>query len=204
MRSLSFTSSNHLREKIICIIHQLGGVSMSRSGSRARKKPSLHGLTRERIPREKSREFFEQLIRSDDRSLAIAATAAIEQTLIRLLQKFLIPLDDKGLAETFYDQDGLLATFSRQIKMAYLLGLFPKKLRDDLDNIRRLRNVFAHWAFELKFTEPLVAEICAKLETKRPGSQPRTEPRWQFFETAFEVEAQLFQIMESRMVFRLE
>jgi DNA-binding MltR family transcriptional regulator len=148
-------------------------------------------------------ELHRQLVRSDDRSLAIAATAAIEQNLVRLLQEHFIPLDDQGLAETFYDPDALLGTLSRRIRMAYLLGILPRVMRDDIDRIRKIRNVFAHRALDLKFSEAQVAEICAKLQTKAPHSKPKEMARWQFFETAVEIHTQITLLTVKRVGFQL-
>jgi DNA-binding MltR family transcriptional regulator len=50
-----------------------------------------------------------------------------------------------------------LATFSAKIQLTFALGLLPRKTRDKIEVIRRLRNDFAHQWGPIDFTD----ERCA-------------------------------------------
>lgn len=78
----------------------------------------------------------------DERGLVLALAAFAEEALGDLIEAFLIPGDSaKQLLEGF---NAPLGTFSARIKMAYSLGLITKRQHADLDQLRRIRNEFAH------------------------------------------------------------
>lgn len=87
--------------------------------------------------------------------------------------------NETGRAEIFYDQHALLGTLARRIALTWLLGLIDKKTKNDLDRIRRIRNVFAHRIHDLRFSHPQIAEICRKLDTHGTDATKLT-PREQF------------------------
>jgi DNA-binding MltR family transcriptional regulator len=78
----------------------------------------------------------------DERGLVLALAAFAEEALGDLIEAYLIPGDPaKQLLEGF---NAPLGTFSARIKMAYSLGLITKHQHADLDQLRRIRNEFAH------------------------------------------------------------
>jgi DNA-binding MltR family transcriptional regulator len=78
----------------------------------------------------------------DERGLVLALAAFAEEALGDLIEAFLIPGDPaKQLLEGF---NAPLGTFSARIKMAYSVGLITKRQHADLDQLRRIRNEFAH------------------------------------------------------------
>jgi hypothetical protein len=86
--------------------------------------------------------------RGDHRALAITCAAFLERALEEYVSSALKWPDDEGEAareqKAFFESDAPYATFSAKIRLGFLLGLYNKVVRDDLDTIREIRNAFAH------------------------------------------------------------
>jgi len=85
-------------------------------------------------------------------------------------------------------EDGAM-TFSIKIRLAYALGVYGPKSRDDLDMMRHIRNFFAHERSHLTFDDPDVVGLCDQLKwiDEFPwgglvGEKPTT-PRIRYVET---------------------
>lgn len=137
---------------------------MPKHGAKERKKPSLFQLMRKDNRGPGVRDCHEALTTANDRTAAIAGSAAVDQDLIELLLDRFIALDDAAIAETFYESNAVLGTFADRIAVAYLLGIIPVAVKQDLDHIRRIRSVFAHRFGETEFSHPLISDVCEKLQ----------------------------------------
>ncbi|SHJ24767.1 Mannitol repressor [Mesonia phycicola] len=84
----------------------------------------------------------EQLINESDRGCVILAVSFLETILTDLLKGKLI--GSKKHFKNLFDFSGPLGTFSSKIKMSYSIGLISESEKTDLENIRSLRNIFAH------------------------------------------------------------
>jgi hypothetical protein len=49
--------------------------------------------------------------------------------------------------------------------MAYLLALIPKDIRDDVDAVRKIRNLFAHRIEDVAFDKSPVSDLAMNLKT---------------------------------------
>lgn len=91
----------------------------------------------------------------DERGLVLALAAFAEEALGDLIEAFLIPGDPaKQLLKAF---NAPLGTFSARINMAYSLGLITKRQHADLDQLRRIRNEFAHNWEPMSFNDQKIA-----------------------------------------------
>jgi hypothetical protein len=54
--------------------------------------------------------------------------------------------------------------FAVKTRMAYALGVFGPKTRDDIDIIRHIRNLFAHDRSHLTFEDSVVSDLCRQLK----------------------------------------
>lgn len=78
----------------------------------------------------------------DDRGLVLSLAAFAEDALGGLLKAFLLQVPASGqLIDGF---GAPLGNFSSRIKAAYSLGLVTKSQFDDLEQLRKIRNLFAH------------------------------------------------------------
>jgi hypothetical protein len=77
---------------------------------------------------------------TDDRAIAVVGAAFLDSILERTLFNFMVD-DEKEAAKLV---EGALGTFSGRVTATYCLGLICKTVRDDLRNIGKIRNKFAH------------------------------------------------------------
>lgn len=78
----------------------------------------------------------------DDRGLVLSLAAFAEEALGKLLKAYLLPVGTSNeLVDGF---NAPLGNFSTRIKAAYSLGLVTKRQFDDLQQLRKIRNLFAH------------------------------------------------------------
>ena len=99
-----------------------------------------------------------------DRSAAILAASLLEDQLRTLLQKLLV--SDTHTAKMF-DTYGPLSTLSARCEIAYLMAIIPKDIRDDIDIVRKIRNLFAHRIEDVSFDTPPVCDLATNLKSAR-------------------------------------
>jgi DNA-binding MltR family transcriptional regulator len=92
------------------------------------------------------------------RGAIIIGATLLEDALRVVIRRHMISLK-KEEADQLFTGTAPLATFSAKIRLAYALGLIGPKTRGDLDNVRELRNAFAHGKMVLRFETPEVAEV---------------------------------------------
>jgi hypothetical protein len=98
-----------------------------------------------------------------DRSTVVLFGSFVETQLRRLLVSRIrnaLNSNDRGL---LFGNNGVISTFSSKIIVAYVFKIIGKTTRSDLDNIRVLRNEFAHSRIPFGFTTAEVREVCSKL-----------------------------------------
>lgn len=94
----------------------------------------------------------------DDRAMVLLCVSLLEQALEEaLLTQFLCAYDaPPGRDRLFGGDGGAVSTFAGKITLGHALGLYGSYLRDDLDRLRRIRNVFAHARTTLKLDSPVI------------------------------------------------
>jgi hypothetical protein len=98
------------------------------------------------------------------RATAITLGALLEAKLESAIYTKLIPNIPKSSREKIFGVQGILATFSARIEMAFVLGLIGPEIRKDLDHIREIRNAFAHAKGIISFDTPEIATKCDKIK----------------------------------------
>jgi hypothetical protein len=115
--------------------------------------------------------FLSEMNGESDRAVAIVCGTLVEDGLAIALRRIMLPLsrdDDDRL----FGPDMPLGTFSAKVKLAYAMNVIEADARRDLDNIRCLRNAFAHAQIPLHFDMPEVSAVCDLLCTAYPPVQP--------------------------------
>lgn len=125
----------------------------------------LHQLIRsEPTPQQIENIENELYLSSSDRAAAIMWSSFLEVGLERLLacmlRSDLSPDDRKNV----FGFGGALNSFSSKIVMAYALKLIGPQTRFDFDQIKFLRNVFAHSWTSISFETPEVSAVCDQLK----------------------------------------
>jgi DNA-binding MltR family transcriptional regulator len=136
---------------------------MGRGGSRGQKKPSLYDLSRQHVRPEDRDEYIKELLGGSDRAAALVAAADVEAFLPLLIRLKVTRLDEAELKALFFERNAPLGEFAARTLVAYGLGVIDAGERDDLNIIRRVRNVFAHSVAPVTFEHELIAQECSHL-----------------------------------------
>jgi DNA-binding MltR family transcriptional regulator len=140
----------------------------------ASKKDTLYSLARERNSSPEDKQaYFAELGGESDRSCALIASSYVEHALVDLIRTSLIYLSEAEVDALFFARDATLGTFSKQIDIAYALGLIMPQQRTDLDRIRKIRNTFAHAIKSVRFADALLAAEISKLSKFTDNEGPR-------------------------------
>jgi hypothetical protein len=139
----------------------------------------LHELEREGYATAIARgqPFVLALIDESDRGCAIVGASFVEDRLEALLRA-VCRSDEESITQAvdpLFDSYGPFATFSGKIQAAFALRLIDRRLKGQLDLIRRMRNNFAHDQGPLSFEvgpcrDRLRALIETVVEEVRQGS----------------------------------
>jgi mannitol operon repressor len=106
-------------------------------------------------------EILFDLTNQPDRTAAIVGSAVLEDRLRRTILRHLRPdLTDDDQAMLFEDLNGPLSGFDAKARLSYALGILDKDTKTDFDNIRRIRNGFAHSIPHHSFQVPVIANMC--------------------------------------------
>jgi len=107
-------------------------------------------------------DFRNALMYESDRGCVLMSAAFIEDKITQLLKTYMI--QDLKKQKDIFEGNGALGTFSSKIDIAFLLGLIPKNILNDLHILRRIRNDFAHNAKPITFTTDYVKDRCNALQ----------------------------------------
>jgi hypothetical protein len=97
-----------------------------------------------------------EIYSATDRAAAVLLGSLAERAVERLLRR---KMRHQGV-ESLFDFHGPCGAFSDKIQIAYAFELIGPKTKHDLDLIRLLRNEFAHTRMPMRFTTPVVREVC--------------------------------------------
>jgi mannitol operon repressor len=112
--------------------------------------------------------FINEFAYESDRASAVLGAAYLDELLEKLIASFLI--DDKKAIDTLLSSSNPyapLGSFSTKIIMAYCLGLIDKIQFDDLNILKRIRNLFAHGIHGLDFQNEKISSEIKKPKTHR-------------------------------------
>lgn len=91
----------------------------------------------------------------DDRGLVLSLAAFAEEALGNLLKAFMLP---GSTTESLIDgSNAPLGNFSSRIKAAFSFGLVTKKQFDDLEQLRKIRNSYAHTWQPISLTDQKIS-----------------------------------------------
>jgi len=107
------------------------------------------------------REAAASFERESDRGSALIAIAWVDDALEACLRSRF--KDEQAIVDSVLRQDGPLGSFSSRIKVAYLLGVITASLYKDLDNMRKIRNEFAHVRRKASFKDQRIKDRCKLL-----------------------------------------
>lgn len=109
----------------------------------------------------RDRQLITILVQGSDRDAAILGGAILEELLNRLLSKKLV--QSAIFNDAIDNSNGSLSTFSNKIQISYLIGAISKRMYDDLNKIRKIRNMFAHHIVGCSFDNNAIQSIVDSL-----------------------------------------
>lgn len=102
---------------------------------------------------------------AEDRAVALVGTAFLERCIRDALLTHMVPLNSEERQQLF-GPEAPLGQFSARIRLGYALGMFNRNDFRDLDCIRRIRNIFAHFHEHADFGSPEIVDACSLLQNK--------------------------------------
>lgn len=165
------------------------------------------------IPDEKTVRNVLKLLEPDhvlfaDHAIALIGASVVEKALEIAILAYLIPMTKDERKRIFsYDDQGPLSDLAARIKIAYALGIFGPRTRNDLDHVRAVRNAFAHSSRLIRFHTTEVADICNQLHTPSTTtiltSVGGSTPRGRYIETTITLARRLKEATEKTAVSQL-
>jgi DNA-binding MltR family transcriptional regulator len=139
-----------------------------------KKKQSIANVGKTMITPPHFAGLMEEIKHTSDRTAAIVLSAWVEQNLeMKIIAA--LPRRDEETVKKLQERDSALSGFYSKIHLAFALGLIDEETRDNLDVIRRIRNVFAHAAVFVTFQTPEIAKEIEKLKTTTEASPQMAE-----------------------------
>ncbi len=138
--------------------------------------------------------IFNEINQAPDRSAIVVSGAWLESALEAAIEFRLRETEnnrEKGIL--FSGEGGLFSTFYAKIWAAYFLKIIGPKARDQIDIIRRIRNVCSHDMNPVSFQNN--AEIksrCMELTMGTLGAPPSPDQRQRFLDTSSFFTANLY------------
>lgn len=129
--------------------------------------PTLNDLARQRPTRVEINTFPEHLEDQPARVVAITYGALLEALLEDALMAHMLVLNPKRFDELFRDANAPLSTWSAKTLLAHALGILGDEMRSQMDQVRKIRNAFAHAIRSLDFDNPTIKAACMSLDCQR-------------------------------------
>ena len=105
--------------------------------------------------------IIQEMAKQTDRGAVLIATAYLEERLVDAIKARLIR--DEDIESTFFKGVGPLASLSSRIHLAYLLGIYEKKVHRFFLTVKDIRNAFAHKSEPLNFTTQKISALCLNI-----------------------------------------
>ncbi len=141
------------------------------------------------------RSAFAQIQRRTHSGLAIAVAAILDSQLELCLKQAMLPMPKKLYAQLF-DPMRALGSFASKITMAYALGIVTRDIYNRLENVRKIRNAFAHSTVVLNFESAPVAPLLDRL--KKSMELKTNSPQGQFLECVKPIDEALNAYLKSK------
>jgi hypothetical protein len=111
---------------------------------------------------EEQRGALDDMHSGSDRVAGLIGGALIDAQLLAALQ-LRMRGEDNSRAYTRATKEGFLDSYNARVQLGYLLQMYGKETREDLEKIGEIRNKFAHMLDRLSFVQPPISGLCAKI-----------------------------------------
>jgi hypothetical protein len=131
--------------------------------ARGKRVMSVAKLTREQVTEEDVRLLRPYLDQESDRGLAIVASAMTEHGLFWSIYRRMPDLGEEMKRAVFEGRGAPLSSFSAKIVMGRALGIYGPDTERALNQIREVRNAFAHALKPIDFSHKAIEQACRSL-----------------------------------------
>jgi hypothetical protein len=100
----------------------------------------------------------------DGRAAALVLTALLDSFLEWSLRFTFVPLEPDEFNSLFRESPGHISSFASKIALAHALGIFNRLERKAADNVRHVRNAFAHATSDISFESSAIADFCTAMD----------------------------------------
>lgn len=102
--------------------------------------------------------------RQNDRSAALVLGAILEQSLETAILTHCVEMSEGDRTHLWGGgAEDAVISFSAKIRLGYALGIYGPNSKADLDNIRHIRNLFAHTKTLLRFSSSEIRGLCFQM-----------------------------------------
>lgn len=129
-----------------------------------RNKQTLYDLRRRLPSSEEFAAFMANVDIMNARAMVLITTSYVDSTLERLISTEFVTLTESKSNSLFRSHSAPLGSFSSKIALGHVLGMFGDNFADHLNNIRSIRNAFAHSMLEIDFEQTEIVNECTKLK----------------------------------------
>lgn len=109
------------------------------------------------------KEIKKEFAGSSDRGVTIISASMLDSQLYQILEQVMVFPEKKKSKNDFFSNNGPLSSFSNKIQIAFGFGLISDFERNLLNNIRLIRNEFAHQIKEISFENDKISGLCHNL-----------------------------------------
>jgi hypothetical protein len=95
-----------------------------------------------------------------DRAAVLVCVSVFEQVLEDAIWEQAAP-HAQNERRRFFGESGVASSLADKILLAYVLGVIGPKTRGDLDQVRQIRNVFAHAKRHIDFQNTNIVKMCS-------------------------------------------
>ncbi len=100
-------------------------------------------------------------VRKDDRAVGLVVGSIIEQALENAILTHCVQIEPSELFD--HKEESVSLTFGNKINIGYALGVYGPNTKRDLNNIKLIRNIFAHTKIDVGFYSPEISVLCNHL-----------------------------------------
>lgn len=116
------------------------------------------------------RAFEKEIENNSDRGIVLICSSILDAQLEKLLKSFLI--SNKKIDKDLFSSTQALGNSSAKINMSYYLGLITETEKNNLNSIRKIRNIFAHQVNQLSFNDNRIIGLCNNLTIPKNSYLP--------------------------------
>lgn len=132
--------------------------------ARGKSVQSLQDLSREPPKQEEIDKLQDSLAEESDRGMALISSALAELGLFWAIYRRMPYLGEEVKAQTFIGVGAPLGSFSSRIIIARAMGIIGPETETLLNQVRQIRNAFAHALRSLDFENDRIKLECERLK----------------------------------------